>query len=75
MNAELLILSAPAETLLELTLFAAVAGTCLLILSIEADNYADLLDWMRSVRGSLLRYRGLRRRLLLQALDTDPVFV
>ena len=67
MNTELLILSAPAETLLELGIFAAISAVCLLALSIEADNYCDLLDWMREIRGAQLHYRNIRRRMLQRA--------
>ena len=74
MNTELLILSAPAQTLLELAVFAAIAAASLLALSVEADNYADLLDWMREVRGSLRHYRGLRRRMLHSAFNPRPAF-
>ncbi len=67
MNNDLLILSAPAQTLLELGIFAGISAVCLLALSIEADNYTDLLEWMRDVRGALLHYRSMRRRLLQRA--------
>ena len=74
MSVEFLIMSAPAELILELGIFFMTAAGCLLALSIEAGTYADLREWMATVRKTLSRHRRLHQRLVLDAQDTRAAF-